>query len=198
MKKLLTLFPLVALRATAQVNYGELRLRIADPSGAGIQASVELSCAGDGYDETFTSDSSGKLAVQTMPYGVYQIQVKKPGFAPYTTSVELRSALPVAAGAESGSGLPFEYEGTEADALAAYGPQVVDRVNFARGRIRPLLAVNASLRADLYKSEKAVTRLQVDAENLNNRLNVIDFGGLFSGNAIAPARSFALRLNTSF
>ncbi|HEY1963934.1 MAG TPA: carboxypeptidase-like regulatory domain-containing protein, partial [Acidobacteriaceae bacterium] len=95
MKKLLTLFLLVALRATAQVNYGELRLRIADPSGAGIQASVELSCAGDGYDETFTSDSSGTLAVQTMPYGVYQIQVKKPGFAPYTTSVELRSALPV-------------------------------------------------------------------------------------------------------
>jgi hypothetical protein len=61
-----------------------------------------------------------------------------------------------------------------------------------------LLSVNASIGADLHKSEKAVTRLQVDGENLNNRLNVIDFGGLFSGNAIAPARSFALRLNTSF
>jgi hypothetical protein len=94
--------------------------------------------------------------------------------------------------------LPFEYEGTEAEALATYGPQVVDRVNFERGRIRPLLAVNASIGADLYKSERAVTRLQVDGDNLNNRLNVIDFGGLFSGNAIAPARSFALRLNTSF
>jgi len=34
--------------------------------------------------------------------------------------------------------------------------------------------------------------------NLNNRLNVIDFGGLFSGNAIDPGRSFAVRLNTSF
>ena len=95
-KKLLTLFLLIALRATAQVNYGELRLKIADPSGAGIQASVELTCAGNGYDETFTSDPSGTLAVQTMPYGVYQIQIKRPGFAPYTTSVELRSALPVA------------------------------------------------------------------------------------------------------
>jgi hypothetical protein len=29
--------------------------------------------------------------------------------------------------------------------------------------------------------------LQADADNLNNRLNIIDFGGLFSGNAIAPA-----------
>ena len=82
-KKLITLFLLVALRATAQVNYGELRLKIADPSGAGIQASVELTCAGNGYDETFTSDPSGTLAVQTMPYGVYQIQIKKPGFASY-------------------------------------------------------------------------------------------------------------------
>jgi hypothetical protein len=40
--------------------------------------------------------------------------------------------------------------------------------------------------------------LQADGNNLNNRLNVIDFGGLFSGNAIGPARSFAVRLNTSF
>ena len=42
------------------------------------------------------------------------------------------------------------------------------------------------------------TRLQLDGDNLNNRLNVIDFGGLFSGNAIAPGRSWALRLTTSF
>jgi Carboxypeptidase regulatory-like domain/TonB-dependent Receptor Plug Domain len=103
-----------------------------------------------------------------------------------------------AAGAEYGSGLPFEYEGTEADALARYGPQVVSRINFARGRIRPLLAVNSSLCVDVYKGERMITRFQVDGGNLNNRLNVIDFGGLFSGNAIAPARSVTMRLNTSF
>jgi hypothetical protein len=33
---------------------------------------------------------------------------------------------------------------------------------------------------------------------LNNRLNVIDFGGLFSGNAIGPGRSFTLRLKAGF
>ncbi len=103
-----------------------------------------------------------------------------------------------AAGAEYGSGLPFEYEGTEADALARYGPQVVSRINFTRGRIRPLLAVNSSLGVDIYRGEKMITRFQVDGGNLNNRLNVIDFGGLFSGNAIAPARSVTMRLNTSF
>ncbi|MGB9418477.1 MAG: TonB-dependent receptor, partial [Acidobacteriaceae bacterium] len=88
--------------------------------------------------------------------------------------------------------------GTEADALARYGPQVVSRINFTRGRIRPLLAVNSSLGVDIYRGEKMITRFQVDGGNLNNRLNVIDFGGLFSGNAIAPARSVTMRLNTSF
>jgi hypothetical protein len=104
----------------------------------------------------------------------------------------------VAAGANYGSGLPFAYEGNEPTALAEYGPAVVSRINFARGRILPLLAVNASLGADVYKGDRVTTRFQVDGENLNGRLNVIDFGGLFSGNAIAPGRSFALRLNTSF
>jgi len=39
---------------------------------------------------------------------------------------------------------------------------------------------------------------QVDGQNLTNVLNVIDFGGLFSGNAIGPSRSFSLRLGTTF
>jgi hypothetical protein len=41
-------------------------------------------------------------------------------------------------------------------------------------------------------------KVQVDGENLNNELNVIDFGGLFSGNAIGPARSGYVRVTTPF
>jgi hypothetical protein len=41
-------------------------------------------------------------------------------------------------------------------------------------------------------------RIQADGQNLTNVLNVLDFGGLFSGNAIGPSRSFALRLTTDF
>jgi hypothetical protein len=111
---------------------------------------------------------------------------------------QLASRIWIAAGAEYGSGLPFQYDGSEATALAQYGPQVVSRINFARGRVRSLLAVSSSLGADLYKRETLTVHFQVDGDNLNNRLNVIDFGGLFSGNAIAPARSFTMRLNTSF
>jgi len=40
--------------------------------------------------------------------------------------------------------------------------------------------------------------LQADASNLSNTHEVIDFGGLFSGNAIGPARQYTFRPVTSF
>jgi TonB dependent receptor len=101
-------------------------------------------------------------------------------------------------GAECGSGLPFAFAGAKDDALAQYSQQVVARVNFDKGRVRPSLSVNASLGVDLWRSEKLQMRLQADMQNINNRLNVIDFGGLFSGNAIGPPRGYALRFSTSF
>lgn len=104
----------------------------------------------------------------------------------------------LAGGAEYGSGLPFDFGGTYELALAQYGQAVVDRINFERGRVRPSFAINVSAGAELYKRDTVSARLQADVENLNNRLNVLDFGGLFSGNAIAPPRSYALRLQTSF
>ena len=111
---------------------------------------------------------------------------------------QIHPRLWIAGGAEYGSGLPFEFEGDPADALATYGPAVVSRINFDLGRIKPTLSVDASVGADLYQKEKRSVRFQADFENINNRLNVIDFGGLFSGNAIGPSRSYSLRLQTTF
>ncbi len=103
-----------------------------------------------------------------------------------------------AAGGTYGSGLPFEYDGTQEEALRQYGAEVVRRLNFERGRILPLLAIHASASAEIYRHEQRSVSLQVDGENLNNRLNVMDFGGLFSGNAIAPQRSFVVHLESRF
>jgi hypothetical protein len=103
-----------------------------------------------------------------------------------------------AAGSSYGSGLPFAYDGTEAEALSEYGPDVISRINFARGRVRPQLSADASLGMTVCECGHVRMDLQADGNNLNNRLNVIDFNGLFSGNAIGPGRSFALRLNTRF
>jgi outer membrane cobalamin receptor len=104
----------------------------------------------------------------------------------------------LALGGEYGSGLPVEFEGTEQQAVAQYGQAIVNRVNFTLGRVRPSLSLDASAGADLWKKDKRNLRLQADVQNLNNRLNVIDFAGLFSGNSIAPPRSYALRLTTNF
>ncbi len=104
----------------------------------------------------------------------------------------------VAGGVQYDSGLPFDFQGTVGQALAEYGPQVVNRIDFAAGRIEPSFQVNASAGADVYKSDRMGVRLQIDGENLTNVLEVIDFGGLFSGNAIGPSRSFAMRLTSNF
>ncbi|MHB8217290.1 MAG: TonB-dependent receptor [Candidatus Sulfotelmatobacter sp.] len=111
---------------------------------------------------------------------------------------QLISRLWLAAGAEYGSGLPFDFTGTYDQVVAQFGQQVADRLNFADGRIKSTLSLDISAGVDLYKKETRSLRLQADAENLNNRLNVLDFAGLFSGSAIAPPRSYFLRLAATF
>jgi len=104
----------------------------------------------------------------------------------------------IAGGAEFDSGLPFEFDGDPSTVLAQYGSDVLARLNFPRGRILPSVLLNASANLALHRSERFTTLLQADVENLSNTLNVLDFGGLFSGNAIGPPRSFSLRLTTNF
>jgi hypothetical protein len=111
---------------------------------------------------------------------------------------QLHPRVWLAAGIQYDTGLPFEFDGDPSTVLAEYGQQVLNRINFDRGRIDPSFQVDASAGADLYNSEKVHVRLQADGENLNNILDVIDFGGLFSGNAIGPPRSYFLSLRTTF
>jgi hypothetical protein len=58
--------------------------------------------------------------------------------------------------------------------------------------------LNASAGAEIYKSDHVTMHFQVDGQNLTNVLDVLDFNGLFSGNAIGPSRSFAMRLAANF
>ena len=112
----------------------------------------------------------------------------------------------IAAGIQYDSGLPFQFQCPDGETLPqciagvaqVYGQQIVDRINFPRGRILPAFQVNASAGADIYKSERLNLRIQADGQNLNDVLYVIDFGGLFSGNAMGPPRSYVLRLIAQF
>jgi outer membrane receptor protein involved in Fe transport len=94
------------------------------------------------------------------------------------------------------SGLPVESEGDLDEATEEYGERIVAEVDLANGRVRPSWTLDAT--AGVTKTRgKTDLRLQVDVRNLTNRLNVINFAGLFSGTALAPPRSLSVRLSVS-
>src|ERR1700736_6588069 len=94
MKRYLTLLFLSTASLWAQSNVGELRLKVTDPSGSGVKSSVELVCEANEFRKTFSTDDSGNVAAKRLPFGVYRIQVEQQGFAPFSDSVEIRSAVP--------------------------------------------------------------------------------------------------------
>jgi hypothetical protein len=104
----------------------------------------------------------------------------------------------LAAGSDYNSGLPFQPDLTPQQYATEYGQVVINHLNFDRDRIKPYFTQNASLSADLFHVEKLLVRLQGDVENLSNTLELIDFGGLFSGNAIGPSRQYTFRLLATF
>jgi outer membrane cobalamin receptor len=104
----------------------------------------------------------------------------------------------VAMAASYGSGLPVEFDGDPAQALAQYGPRIVGQVDFNEGRVRPSASIDAAFSALLFKTDRQRLRVQANVVNLTDRLNVINFAGLFSGTAIAPPRSVGIRLQFDF
>lgn len=97
-----------------------------------------------------------------------------------------------------GSGLPVEFDRDHATAREEFGERIANRVNFERGRVRASASIDASASVVVLKTASQRIRLQADVLNVTNRLNVINFAGLFSGTALAPPRSFAVRLHAEF
>jgi hypothetical protein len=60
------------------------------------------------------------------------------------------------------------------------------------------LSFDLSVGVNLLQEGSTVVRLQADVMNLMNRLNTINFSGLFSGAALGPPRNFTIRLNAAF
>ena len=93
---------------------------------------------------------------------------------------------------------PEHAAGDREQAIAQYGQRIVDRVDFATGRVRPNFSLDAASGLVVAKTKKQSLRVQADVRNITNRLNVINVAGLFSGTALAPPRSFAIRLLAEF
>ncbi len=91
------------------------------------------------------------------------------------------------------SGLPFEGEAPETG-----DPRVLSQVDFARGRVKPSYSFDLSLGIELWRGERYQATFQVDALNVADRFNLINFAGLLSGTAIGQPRNVAARLRVAF
>jgi len=105
-----------------------------------------------------------------------------------------------AAGAQYGSGLPADLsENTDIPTLVAqYGAAVVSRVNFTKQRVEPNFSMDLGMGAQLYRKEARSLQFQIQAINIADRLNVINFASILSGTALAAPRSVSARLRVSF
>ncbi len=142
-------------------------------------------------------NAAGVLGVRT----TFPISQDQRNTARARLRYQLHPRVWIAATAEYGSGLPTDINANEIDIpslVAQYGQPIIDKVNFSAGRVRPNFSLDVSFGTELWKREKQNLRLEVEGENLTDRLNVIDFEGLFSGTAIAPPRSGSLRLQYNF
>jgi outer membrane receptor for Fe3+-dicitrate len=82
--------------------------------------------------------------------------------------------------------------------LTQYGSAILDKVNFTAGRVRPNFSIDAAAGATFYHKEGKDVSMQLEANNLTNRVNVLNFASLFSGTAVAPPRSVSARLKIAF
>ena len=103
--------------------------------------------------------------------------------------------------ADYGSGLPTEIDPASIDLdflLAQYGEEILSRVNLDRGRVKPNFSLGLAAGAELYRKESRTLNFQIEAANLTDRVNVLNFAGLFSGTAVAAPRSASARVRFTF
>jgi len=84
------------------------------------------------------------------------------------------------------------------DLIAQSSAAIVDQLDLTRGRLKPNYSLDWSLGWNVWQREQRSARVQVDVTNLTNKLNVVNFAGLFSGTALGKPRAAALRVAYTF
>lgn len=143
---------------------------------------------GDNADEALRSDGSFPIT-----------QDQRNTWRSYLRVQATRRAW-FAVGGSYNSGLPFEIEGPANVGFLAeqYGSRIIGKVNFERGRVRPSASLDASVGFIITESDRSYVRLQADAFNFGNRLNLINFSGILSGTALEAGRRYAVQLSVGF
>ena len=84
----------IAFPLFGQSNRGELRLKVTDPAGLAVKTTVQIVSEANGYRNTLATNDQGRLDVQRLPYGIYQLEIKQPGFTDASESVDIHSSIP--------------------------------------------------------------------------------------------------------
>ncbi len=79
----------------AQSPTGEVRLRVNDPSGAGMEASGKLRAVASGVERSFRTDAQGRFTLDKLQYGRYRLEVSNSGFATQDVLLEVHSTDPI-------------------------------------------------------------------------------------------------------
>ena len=72
---------LFAVRLFGQSNLGELRLKVTDPAGLGLPASVTLVSEANQFRQTYITRAAGDLDARGLPFAVYRFRVTQQGFS---------------------------------------------------------------------------------------------------------------------
>ena len=94
MKRFAAIFMLWSWSLFGQSNSGELRLKVTDPSGLGVKTTVQIISRANQYRTTLETSDQGTLNIQRLPYGIYQLEIRQPGFASTSETLEIHSSIP--------------------------------------------------------------------------------------------------------
>ena len=56
-------------------------VKVTDPAGLGVKTTVQIVSEANQYHNTLATNDQGLLDVQRLPYGIYQLEIRQPGFA---------------------------------------------------------------------------------------------------------------------
>lgn len=85
----------LAAGAAAQSRLGELRLRVQDPQGNPLIATVELVSEAGHVDRAFLTGGNGRYTARDLPFGIYRLRITRAGFLPSQQLIRIRSEVPV-------------------------------------------------------------------------------------------------------
>lgn len=80
---------------SAQSRNGEIRLRVTDPSGGGMQASVKIQGPSASVDRVIDTNPEGDIILGSLPYGTYRLEISKDAFATQVIRIDVGSDTPI-------------------------------------------------------------------------------------------------------